>query len=229
MEAAGRINDAETHERMAEIMPLEAWREYYDCLMTGQLFFNNIIKYGKIDASLAIPAVRAAAANPDLALHHLLCVNSLNWRLSPTPNAGAMLAFMDVWQDPAGPHDWTPVKAPLSDALARFFRNELEWTTEGPVRFAIFWRPASILLVLAIAAAASVATGARAVILLAAAPIYLNALSLVPLIPSQDYRYQLPATFGGLLLIFFFSQFYLWNSTREDSGKRELVTAEPSR
>ena len=203
MVAADAIGDQDTLERLDAILPMEEWRETYDCLNVVPLFWAPGIDYGKIDASLFLPAIRAAIAAPDVALAHLLCVNSSVWRLSPTEGAVHTLVPLGIWK--AEPPLDAPglVEQPVIPKLNVWLKAEFAWTTASTPRFVLFWRPTFMFLLLAGCLAMAVLRNPSACLplALACAPALLNTLSMMPLTGSQDFRYQLPIYMIGPFLM----------------------------
>jgi len=210
--AAGRELPSETIQRMQEILPLEQWRERYDCLSAVPLFWAPGIKYERLDASLFGLALKAAIANPDIALGHALCMNAINWRLSPPHNAEYALTVLGVVSDPTGPHPWSESARPLATVKA-LVDGVFYATISTPSSFVIVWRPAAIFLVLI---GLVVLLGRRTRAYVALLPVVMNIVSLIPLISSQDFRYQYPAYVVGIPVAFLLLS--LWGSTLAERG-----------
>ncbi len=203
MIAADAIGDKDALARLDAILPFAQWRSAYDCLNIVPLFWAPGISYEKIDASLFGPALRAVIDAPGVALHHLVCVNSSAWRLSPTENAVNSLVPLGIWE--AGPpYDGLGlVHAPVVSEISAAMQAEFAWTTGGTLRFVAFWRPALMFLALAVCLGFAVTRNRAAImpLLLASAPTVLNTLSMVALTGSQDFRYQLPIYLIGPFLM----------------------------
>ncbi len=203
MIAADAIVDRDTRSRLDAILPMEKWRENYDCLNVVPLFWASGIDYEKIDASLFLPAVRAAVAAPGAAAAHFLCVNSSVWRLSPTRGAANTLVPLGIWKAEPPLDGLGLVEQPVFPKLDTWLKAEFAWTTASTPRFVLFWRPAFMFLLLAgcLAMAVSRNPSAFLPLALAGAPALFNTLSMMPLTGSQDFRYQLPIYMIGPFLM----------------------------
>ncbi|WP_201864666.1 DUF6020 family protein [Microvirga soli] len=197
--AEGKITDGETLRHMQTILPLEQWQKAYDCQSVVPLFWEPGISWDQLDASLMKPAIREILRNPGVALKHLVCVNSLNWRISPPVHAARHLVPLDIWQDPS-PGAIQITYNPVSQLVANFLTREVSWTTSNELLFSIFWRPASVVFIILILVSALRQRQKLCVVFVVLSPVLFNTLSLVPLIGSQDYRYQFPLVLAGLLL-----------------------------
>lgn len=189
-----------TIRQMGAILPLPEWRARYDCLSAVPLFWAPGIRYNYLDASLINPAIQAALAHPRLAVRHALCMNSLNWRLSPPMNAEYTLTVLGVAADHTGVKPWSETARPNIAAKA-FVDGVFFRTTSSVWSFTLFWRPAVIFLaLLTIALLLGGWLRERAYLILL--PVIFNTLSLAPLISSQDFRYQYVAYVVGLPALF---------------------------
>ncbi len=204
MAAEGQPLDEATTAKMEEILPLSQWKSRYDCLSVVPLFWAPGIHNDRLDGSLAGPALREALAHPATALRHFLCVNSLNWRLSPPDNAGYGFFPFAIFKFPTDPHPWD-MTAQANETVRAMLDRVFQWTIATPWRVAIFWRPATTMLALLAFAAMAALQGMRPILLLPLAPVFLNVASLVPAIGSQDFRYEYPAVLIGPLLIAFYA------------------------
>jgi len=202
--AEGRQISPETAAKMDAILPLEEWKKNYNCLSVVPLFWAPNIHYERLDASLAGPALREAIAHPWTALRHFACMNSLNWRLSNPFNTSYALYPIGIWDDGTGTFAWT-VKPDPNPAIRAGINRVVQFTAASPWHYAVFWRPATMMLALFVVAAMASLQGMRPVLLLALSPVILNVLSLVPVIGSQDFRYDYPTVLIGPLLIVFFA------------------------
>ncbi len=197
--AANRELAPTTKQRMNEVLPLDRQKQLYDCLTVVPLFWAKGINYNKIDASLYNDALHAALANPDIALSHAFCVNSINWRLSPPINAERALIPFGALKDPDGEKPWSVTQNPAPLARAILERVH-QATIAKPWLFALFWRPGAIFL--AILTLVVVVGRWRREVYLGLLPPLLNTMSLAPLLAAQDFRYQYPAYVVGLPMIF---------------------------
>ncbi len=201
MAAEGQPLDEATTSKMEEILPLSEWKGRYDCLYVGPLFWAPDIHYDRLDASLAGPALRAALAHPATALRHFICVNSLNWRLSPLWAESFPIGIDKL---PGDSHPWD-MTVQANENFRAMLDRVSQWASATPARSAIFWRPATMLLGLFAFVAMAALQGMRPILLLPLAPVLLNVASLVPLIGSQDFRYEYPVVLLGLSLIVFYA------------------------
>lgn len=215
--------DEATTNKMGEILPLSEWKTRYNCLSVVPLFWGPDIHYDQLDASLAGPALRAALAHPATALRHFICVNSLNWRLSPPVNAEYGLFPFGVEKLAGDAHPWD-MTVQANESVRAMLHRGFKLTVAAPWCFAIFWRPATMLLALLAFVAMAALHGMRPILLLPLAPVLLNVASLVPLIGSQDFRYEYPVVLLGLSLIVF----YAWACSLSPRGAapEPLVVAE---
>ena len=203
MVAEDAVTEPDVSSRLDSILPIADWRAHYDCLSVVPLFWVPGINHDRIDSSLLGPALNAAIAFPGIAARHLLCVNSMGWRLSPTKDAQYSLTPLGVWQAPAPFDSLGLVEAPVTPAINHALKWEFATTTSGVVPFVMFWRPAFMLLLLAgsLAYVSLRNPAAAAGLAIAGAPTVLNVLSLVPVNGSQDFRYYLPIYLIGPYLI----------------------------
>ncbi|MCO5072384.1 MAG: hypothetical protein M9944_14370 [Rhizobiaceae bacterium] len=203
MVAEDAVTEPDVSLRLDSILPIADWRAHYDCLSVVPLFWAQGINHDRIDSSLLGPALNAAVAFPGIAARHLLCVNSMGWRLSPTKDAQYSLTPLGVWQAPAPFDSLGLVEAPVTPAINHALKWEFATTTSGVVPFVMFWRPAFMLLLLAgsLAYVSIRNPAAAACLAIACAPTVLNVLSLVPVNGSQDFRYYLPIYLIGPYLM----------------------------
>ena len=224
MAAAEAPLPAETMRRMDAILPLPEWRARYDCLSAVPLFRAPGIRYDLLDASLMDPAIEAAMANPRLAIRHILCMNALNWRLSPPMNAQYTLTVLGIVADQTGVKPWSEISRP--NLAAKAFVDGLFYRTiSAPWSFALFWRPAAIFLAL-LTVAVLLGGWLRERAYLILLPVVFNTVSLAPLISSQDFRYQYVTYVVGLPAVFMLLGVYsLYASRRPTAGRAQAAPA----
>ncbi len=201
MAADGQPLDEATTTKMDGILPLAEWKSRYGCLQVDPLVFAPGVHNDRLDASLAGPALREALSHPSTALRHFICVNSLNWRLSPL---WAEHFPYGIYKAPGESHPWDMTIQANQNVKAALDRVS-QWSSATPARCAIFWRPATMMLALLAFVAMAALRGMRPTLLLPLAPVFLNVASLVPLIGSQDLRYEYPVVLIGLSLIAFYA------------------------
>ncbi len=225
MESANRITDPVLKQRFYAALPAEDYRAAYDCTSSTPLFWHKHVDYSALSSDLVVPALKLMIANPDVATAHVTCVNSLTWRLSPTEHAAASLVLLDIWRDPSGTGPALPKRSPL--VPGEMATKYAAWSTSKPSLFVLFWRPALIFLVVLALASLVVATrGAPKMALLALTPIVLNALSLVPVTGSQDFRYLFATTLVGIPLAVLFAG--LSRQSRVVGDQKPAPTEEPA-
>jgi uncharacterized membrane protein len=124
--------------------------------------------------------------------------------LSPTVNAEYRLFPFGIDKVPGDPHRWD-MTVQANETVRATIDGIFQWTIAAPWRFAIFWRPATMMLALLAFAAMAALQGMRPILLLPLAPVFLNVASLVPAISSQDLRFEYPTVLIGPLLIAFYA------------------------
>jgi len=215
MAAEGQPLDGATTTKMEGILPLSEWKSRYDCFSANPLSGAPNIHFDRLDASLAGPALRAALAHPSTVLRHLICLNSLNWRLSPVFSE---LFPIGIYKVPDDPRPWD-MTMQANENVRAILDRVFQWTVAAPWRFAIFWRPATTMLALLVFVAMAALQGIRPILLLPLAPVFLNVASLVPLMTTQDFRYEYPAVLIGPLLIAFYAGVCSLSTTGAQSTK----------
>lgn len=195
-----------TIQKMDSILPLAEWKTSYDCENINDLFHRNDVNREILGRDLIPHAFGAAFEFPATALRHFTCMNSLNWKLSPSRNSIYV---------PFGVHPELFANAPQFSVRASpvvsihtVLQSLYRWSSTEILATVVFWRPAAIQLVLLFLAGALVLLKGNRTAPLVLIPLVANTLSLVPLIATQDFRYQYPMCFIGIpLVIYLLAQF----------------------
>ncbi len=186
---------------ISRIMPLEKWREGYDCRSVGGLFASKYASAKSLaseSAALNLLAINVAIKNPAIFFHHRLCVTSVIWRIQPMFNERIPISPLGIEQiDLAYQQNLaTASKLPeLQTVIKEIHRKYLEISAPSN-------RAAGFLLVgIFMALMAVIRIERRSWIVLA--PSILNCVALTVLIPAPDYRYLWPSIIGALLMTIF--------------------------
>ena len=86
---------------LGRIMPLEKWREGYDCRSVGGLFaskYASVKSLASESAALNRLAVNATIRNPAIFFRHRLCVTSVIWRIQPMFNETIPISPLGIEQ-----------------------------------------------------------------------------------------------------------------------------------
>ena len=202
MMAAGAELPAETQQKMQSILPLDVWKQNYNCLSAGPLFFRSDVQRTKLGRDLVPYALSAALEHPLVALRHFACMNALNWQISPTDGSiGLPLGIPpDLFAGPLS--KFRVVPAPV-ESINTALHQLLRWTTAETWRTVLFWRPAFLQFILVFMAGALLILRRELLAPMSILPVLATTLSLVPLISSQDFRYQYCLYVAGLPLLIF--------------------------
>ncbi len=202
MDQAQRVDDPLLKAEMLKILPQEEWTKAYDCTSVLPLFWNSKINYSASGTHLVAPTIGLMLRNPDVAIKHIFCVNSIAWRLTVPPGTYPVNTVVGIHQFPEPRSEWYPVSQPLIPGGLELAERVLDWSAQREINYALFWRPAAISLFVIALAGLVLVTRGPAIVLIAFVPVILNMISLVPVIGSQDYRYMLPTVMVGLPMIF---------------------------
>ena len=202
MVATGAELPAETQEKLQTILPLDEWKQNYNCLNAGPLFFRPDVQRDKLGRDLMPYAVRAAIQHPLVALHHFACVNALNWQISPTDGSiGVPLGIPpNLFVGLLSQYQVIPAPA-LS--VNKALHQLLQWTLSQTWLTVLFWRPAFLQLMLVFMAGNLFLLRREVLPAMSIVPVLATTLSLVPLISSQDFRYQYCLYVAGFPLLIF--------------------------
>lgn len=201
MLSENRISDPADLAKLHAILPTEEWKAGYDCLSVVNLFWAKGVRYDLMDGSLFRPALTSALKNPGAFLEHIVCANSLIWRMSPPANAIFSLTPLSIAKIPGLTEKLGLEERPMLLAVDRLLKQEFKYSTGSEVRFVIFWRPALMIFLLLLAMAIAAGRGNNRGIILITAPIFLSMLSMIPFSLAQDFRYQYPFYVIGIYLI----------------------------
>jgi hypothetical protein len=180
---------------LGRIQPLASWSGRYYCYSLSPVVYNEQVALPFFEANADIFVQtweRLAQARPDVLIGHLLCVNSLVWRVTMPADAYIDGPQSDILENDLGLRSASMLpdfKARIVAFVDRSFAPQRVWWT---------WRPALYLyLALFAGAVAAIRLGdARA--LAALTPLVLNSLVLLLLITVQDFRFQYPVYVTGL-------------------------------
>jgi hypothetical protein len=200
--AAGTPMSKEAEAMLANALPLPDWVAGYKCQETTPLFFHANVNYGALARSagamnrLALTLTREA---PRVSWDHFRCMTSMLWRIGARADERLYTVPFGVFRSPATDvlgiveaSKWPQLRDALKQLAAVSERPSLIWFS---------WRPAFWLLVLIYVSGLLAVTKRNGRYLLLALPSLLNTASLVPIIPSPDFRYQFCVFMSGILLL----------------------------
>ncbi len=180
----------EEKKLLSEVMPLSTWQSAYSCSTVVPLFWNNDISREALRSnvqSLNNLALRWILNEPLQFLKHQSCMTAIIW--NPLPNQGQWI--------PISPREITQFSVSESlnlktESMLPVIRDFLD------VKIAPLWekstilnRPATYMWVGIVLCFIAIIRGATLFSILPI-PALLNAISLVPIIGSQDFRYMWP-------------------------------------
>lgn len=186
---------------LSKVMPLEKWKEGYDCRSVGGLFWSKYVSYATLaseSAALNRLALSTAIQNPAIILNHQLCLTSVIWRIQPKFDETIGISPLGIDQIGLAHDQGLAIESKLPRLRAVIIGVHDKYLARSASfnRAAIF-----ILFGIFMAIVAVTAIEKRSWIIFA--PGILNSVSLALLIPAPDYRYLWPSIVGSLLMIIF--------------------------
>ena len=160
------------------------------------LIYNNQINNDFIEThtnSLLTQWLRLITNHPNILLHHQLCVSSMIWRISQ-PNTGYISTFV-LTADSDNPDTAPRSKSIwLKDIINVYLKASLE-----DKNIWYIWRPALYLYTIIFCVVVASIRLRNTRLLVVMLPAIFNSLTLLVLIPAQDFRFQYPVYVTGLI------------------------------
>jgi hypothetical protein len=176
---------------LAAIQPIENWVNYYNCYNLNVLIYNEQVQHGFIESNadqLVDIWQRSLLLRPSVIWRHQKCVTSMLWRITePETKEGALYTTeLGIVDNDFGLQTrslWPSLHKVISDVVTLSHRPSLIW---------FIWRPAFYLLFLLLALGLAAIRRRNIDVLQVGMPAVLNSLVWLPLMTTQDFRFQYP-------------------------------------
>ncbi len=184
---------------LASIQPIESWLRFYDCYSLNGLVYNENVRHQFMESN-GDPIIGiwmdSLMRNPRIVLAHQKCVTSMLWQIAePAGREGRLyttergIVENDLGLQPRSL--WPQLRYIISLAV--------DWSLDP--RFIWFiWRPAIYFYALLLCVGLAAVRTKNIKVLLVSAPAVLNSLIWLPLITTQDFRFQYPVYVMALIV-----------------------------
>jgi hypothetical protein len=191
MMRAGVISSNSDLTFLAAIQPIENWVKFYNCYDLNVLIYNEQVQHRFIESNadqLVDIWQRSVLIRPSVIWKHQKCVTTMLWRITePEATEGRLytteLAIIDNDFGLQTRSLWPSLHKVIYDVVTLSHRPSLIW---------IVWRPAFYLLLLLLFLGFAAIRRKKIDILQIGMPALLNSLVWVPLMTTQDFRFQYP-------------------------------------
>ena len=193
------IRSSSELDYLASIQPLESWLRYYDCYSLNGLVYNENVRHQFMESNgdpiLGI-WLRSIMRDPEVFLAHQKCVTSMLWQIKePSGRHGRLYTTeRGIVENDLG------LKArSLLPQLRAFISQAVDWSLD-PRLIWFLWRPAIYFYALLLCVGIAALRTKNFKLLLVSAPAVLNSLVWLPLITTQDFRFQYPVYAMGVIV-----------------------------
>jgi len=195
----GVVQSSSELSYLASIQPIESWRRYYDCYSLNGLIYNGNVRHHFMESS-ADPILgiwlRSIIKEPGVVLAHQKCVTSMLWQIAePAGRWGHLYATERGIVD----NDLGLQSQSLWPQLREIISRAVDWSL-SPRFIWLSWRPAIYFYFSLLCVGIAAVRTKNSKMLLASAPSALNSLVWLPLITTQDFRFQYPVYVMALIV-----------------------------
>ncbi|WP_175159993.1 hypothetical protein [Achromobacter aegrifaciens] len=199
MEHANVQWEPQERQLVEQTLPKQGWAEGYRCESSVPLFWSPYVKYDFLaqhHAELNALALKSILRHPLVFLNHQLCLTGLVWRLTAKENEWLPLAPLIVFDMPL-----TRQLGLVEDSKLSWLKGKITGLHETRwAKASTLLRPALYVFVGLFVLVVLMMRRGKAVMLIAI-PLIFNALSLVPFIGSQDYRFMWPSVVAAMFIV----------------------------
>ena len=195
----GVIRSSSELDYLASIQPIESWLRFYNCYSLNGLVYNENVRHQFMESN-GDPIIgiwlRSIMQNPGVVLAHQKCVTSMLWQITEPPGRYGRLYTTEqgIVENDLGLKTRSrlpQLRAIISEALDGSHDPQLIW---------FIWRPAIYFYALLLCVGLAVVRTKNLKLLLVSAPAVLNSLVWLPLITTQDFRFQYPVYVMALIV-----------------------------
>jgi len=184
---------------LASIQPIDSWRRFYDCYNLAVLVYNGNVQHQFMESN-GNPIIgiwmRSIIRNPGVVLAHQKCVTSMLWQIAEPADRHGLLYTTErgIVANDLGLRSHS-----LWPRLRNFIQQAVDWSQDRQLIW-IIWRPAIYFYALLMCVVWVAVRAKNSKLLLVGAPAVLNSLIWLPLIMTQDFRYQYPVYVMALIV-----------------------------
>jgi hypothetical protein len=194
---SGAPLDEGTQDFLANIQPIENWRNLYNCYDWQPLAFNQQVNTAYFDANFANFFkiwLQLVLTHPQVIIQHQLCVSSMIWRITQPSDGYLALPPAEIV-----PNNLELVTRPKLVEIHAMFIDQIVNALK-PDRIWYIWRPALYLYLTLFCVIIAAIRLKSSSILMVALPTLIISLSWLALLPNQDFRFQYPTYLISLIV-----------------------------
>jgi len=196
----GVIQSRSDFAYLASIQPIESWRRFYDCYSLNGLVYNDNVRHQFMESN-SEPIIGiwmgSIVRNPDVIVAHQKCVTSMLWQI---PEPAAREGHLYTTERGIVINDLGLQSHSLLPQLRDYISQIVYWSVD-PGRIWFMWRPAIYFYALLLSVGLAAVRTKNIKVLLISAPAILNTLIWLPLITTQDFRFQYPVYVMALIVL----------------------------